>query len=1099
MHLDHWCLIKLAIVADIAWENIDENIDAQTLAFSLWFQVIGIDGTVQKIDCASKLQNFADVVAVAAEVPDDGASGRKLKKSLKRAIKGLKVDERVHREHARKGAKHELQLSVNQFGLNISHEVLRKVVSMQRFYANIERWKMNMHLRPAVEVDADPRAWWMFAIRCMIKTIHEKSMATIMERIRFGREYASLFRRTFAPGRAWIEPLSEAEEARYNQLELQLPMRMLHQRRLQAWFELHQQEQNKDQYMRDQIDILTEIEKTGARSWTENELDTVLMHGSLHYEKSPTKVPKEKWVEIVQVGRFLSTTFSGWARLPQEKKKGPKTEKWDKAENLWFRLRGDVLYFYSGVADGKPKGQIVISETKSMDIEFADRTVIKIDTDKRLFLIKYESIAKCEAWFEQLVNVYESCDYPHCSQRWAIMYKNEGDVKPIDAIPLNDGCYTIVLPTVAVKNFPFCIVIKATLLTFQQKEFMLATAEADELTTLSALLAPGAGKTLHSEEQRVLTEALSVNQAAMISGVMQGGGDVEVYVEEDVDEDSDDEGSERENADASLSDYFKARLELKFEEVSVTLGAVSYNWVSASLSGVSAVFETTAKEALNVDFNTSSIEIVDSYSRETCYRKLFFRDIITNKPMVQLTASSVNSWSTAGDLRVERYLAVVIQPMHIVCNPVLVPALLGFVQLVSDEGVEQLQQEMQRKVQAGVAALANNSLLSMIIQSASTLSEAKDTAGFETRLRASVKLGSIHVVLPNEFYTDCPAALSAVVSIAGLDIRTDEAPPNVHRRYDTFHATLRSFEAYCCHRDDLMIRYGNGDRSAAWHLGHHSPRFHSQSDETLNKRYLVTPITLPLEIGITTGLENVDSVTVRAEMSLSLLVTTVALREFTSIVTSSYNTMNVRRNVAKVLVSTAADRARQKSPRLAADSDNDHFISPRAEETQSTTPDKLRPVTSLSLSVHGRSASSDSMDLHRVEPEDSSDGGDGRSWLSWASFKPANFRAELLVHSANISVGIGNFGPSTPAAGTMSPGSPGSEAELPKDALISVQTTNVKFSFVSRTKYDCYDISMATLCTKTRLDTNITQLDAGIVHIVPVNCSKAPTQYEIMA
>jgi hypothetical protein len=354
-------------------------------------------------------------------------------------------------------------------------------------------------------------------------------------------------------------------------------------------------------------------------------------------------------------------------------------------------------------------------------------------------------------------------------------------------------------------------------------------------------------------------------------------------------------------------------VELTFAGVNVILAGQTYDWVSAELSGLHASVETTFRDALGVTFSTQAIAIRDCYSRDTCYRQLFFRDTLSNQPMIRFCASTV-SVVTNDDVRVEKYVDLNVQPLHIICNTAIVPAIIGFARLASDESVEQVSQQVQQKLKGIFQELANSNFLKKIIHSASNL-ERKENEDIETHLVAVARIGSVRIVLPNESYPQYMSGLSAVVSMEGFDVLTEDTATNVHRPFDTFLATLRCLEIYCCDRDDLINAYGAGERERAC----------SPSDANFDKRYVLTPITLPLVVQMSTGFEDeVDKMIIRAEMKLRLQLTIVALREFVSISMSAYNTMNMRgKPLSKQLVSNAVSIAKSKSPRAVSDDEVD--------------------------------------------------------------------------------------------------------------------------------------------------------------------------------
>jgi hypothetical protein len=92
--------------------------------------------------------------------------------------------------------------------------------------------------------------------------------------------------------------------------------------------------------------------------------------------------------------------------------------------------------------------------------------------------------------------------------------------------------------------------------------------------------------------------------------------------------------------------------------------------------------------------------------------------------------------------------------------------------------------------------------------------------------------------------------------------------------------------------------------------------------------------------------------------------------------------------------------------------------------------------------------------------------------------KPAHVRFELLLQTADISVGVDAFEINDALAADGS--------DLPEDALVSVRASDVKLSLVSRTECDCYGISLATVHAVSKFEkSSVINLNAGVVAVVP--------------
>ena len=918
------------------------------------------------------------------------------------------------------------------------------------------------HKLRSLSVIGGARLWWNFAIQCTIQINQEDSLTNALRRIRDGREYSILFRRTFAAGRAWLGPLSEADKARLSELEDQLPLRMLEQRRLQAWSQLHQEEQGKDHNRRDFTELSNEIVQVPADSWATNPTDEVLFSSQMRYEKTVNRSPKERWVVLVRVRRFLATAISGWALLAHEKKKLP----WEKPDRLWFRLKGDLMRFHSDCDDKTTRGEINVSKALSVDNQASDRTIVRIETDKREFWIKFDSQAESELWIRKIGAIIEDREHQHCDQRWLVVYKTAQDAKPIEAMPLVKGSYTMEAPRVPRKDSPFQVIVQATLLTFQVKECVIAAASPAGLVELASILGPDAAQVLHEEISTQNHTSLSTNQAAMISSLKTVRLDKE---DSDDEEEGEHEQDEHEECCHGSGDYYMNTLEIKLAGITVTLGNYHHDWASFQLSSIDAIFENTHHHALNLILSIHNIVVKDLYSRDTCYEKILFRNQMNPTPMIQLRVSMVvvkqppDEQGNVESIK-EEYLDLVMQPLHVVCNPSLLPALHAFFRLKEDAAIENMSHEVQRKAREKIHQLKDNSFLTRLIHQKER-EDVDDVGLYGVQLCSSVRLGSVHIVLPSEFFSSYESAVSAVITMRSFRASTDDDMTTLayDRQYDVYHAAIQELEIFCCERDELIFMSGHGDYS---HDSLHEYGMHGHTG--LEKRYLLEPMTLPVHIQKSTGRDpTVDKFVAKVHLeALKLKLTTAALKEFMSVLTAAYSTMNVRRVGLSRLLVSKADAKRQK--RRSKDK-------AKANSTpQQKTDYHCHAPKRISLADSGRAKSMDAK-------------GDQSDWLIWWSTTPATVRFEFVLGDLEVLVGVAAGG--SPSRKSMTGGQ--------MDQVVDFSASDLSFGMVSRHGFDCYGISVCSLKMESGFEDapRVITISAGVVFVVPTDITRPSRRF----
>jgi hypothetical protein len=807
------------------------------------------------------------------------------------------------------GAKNELLVEIDTVNFRVTHETLRNLAAMQYWYSNIELWKKFRGLRPIqTDIVGGARLWWQYAVKCVMGQ-HLNAAQLVIRLIKESREYSELFKRKFADGRPWLQPLSESEVQRCLELEEALPMHMITSRRKQAWLQLHQEEEGKDHSKRDFLEMQSDILGVGADSWTDSQVDTVVDSRWLLSEKSETKTPKKRWVIIVDAQRFVSTTFSGWGLLRHDKKE----DVWDR---LWFRLKGEVLTIFAYPDDRTPKRQLEVSQCSMVSTEATDTKVVRIEIDSKKLLIKCDTSQESKSWVTHLCAILEHANTPTVRMhRWVVIYKTPTDSKPVDAIPLAKGTFTMVAPTRVLKKIPFAVVITATLLDLSVKECLVAAESSEELTPWSAILAADSAEVAHITDRKTPAKAqsLSANQQAMIKNALIKQVSLDELNDDESDEDEDD-------SDVSIAvlNYFVNRVEVKLGGASVTVGTQTYDWVTMQLNSSRSVVSNTTQGVSHIQLKIQDAVVNDDYSRDTCYPQLMFRSQSSGVPVLWVQASTcaaghrerLNGDEDASNGETSIWLKL--QPMNFICNPALVPALAGFVMLSDDDGVVDVRKRVEEKLYEMRKSKFFADRMGAL---------ARDRPDAKTKLYLTIDVGCMQMILPSDFSVNSGSAPTSVVAFEKLTISSailnshnsgssspgeQQLDVNNPTSYDEFQATVVNLEVYCCDRNSFT-------------KFHEVVTANSSQSTASSKRYLLRPIMLPARVRVDKFVrmgyaEDVDRVGIYVGVeSLTLELTTAVLRECGGVLSASLSTMwRQRKGISHMFGSTLQEKTRQR-------------------------------------------------------------------------------------------------------------------------------------------------------------------------------------------
>jgi hypothetical protein len=853
-----------------------------------------------------------------------------------------------------RGAKNEVDVELDEFHIRISPDMVRNLSGMQHWYTNIERWKKFLPYRPTqANVVGAAKMWWQYAVKCVMSE-NENIVSVVVRLIKLCREYSELFKRKFADGRPWLQPLSESDAQRCVKLEEELPMQVITNRRKQAWLQLHQEEQGNDHGKRDYFEMQSELLGIAADSWTDSPTDTIVDSRWLLSERSETKAPKKQWLMIVDAQRFVSTTFSGWAMLRHEKKK----DKWDR---FWFRLKGETLTIFAYPDDKTPKRHVSIRQCLSIEaIETYDTKFLKIEAEKKEIFIKCDTAQESESWLAHLAAIVGNANYVPTirAHRWLIIYKTPTDSKPVDAIPLVKGTYTMTKREL--KKAPFAVVIAATLLDFSLKERLISADSPEELTQWSAILSPDSAEVAHTIDKKALaaSQTMSAHQQALILG--------EVSMDDLNDDEPDDEEDEPDTSALVLqADYCVSRVGLKVSGIKLTFSGGVYDWVTVNLQDLTSMTSRTACGVRYIEFKMQDAVVHDCYTRDTCYPRLLFRTQLGELPILKLHASirSVRDSTKNTQAQGETHIQIAMQPVHLVCNPFLIPALKGFANLRDDDGVVDVKQHIENKLIA-----IRESMSAYLVDTIGATAEQLQTK--KRRLHLTIEVGSMHVILPSVLHPtggSAPAVVVAFESFSVLSAKADSSrdvqDAATLKNFDEFRALLKCMEVYCCDGPQFM-RFHHSDHGCNTKSGAVSPS---------SKRHLLRSITLPACLRVDTFVRagnavDVDRVSIELDVqTLRLQLTTAALRECGSVLFTAATTVRTQHKATSHLFgSTLAEKT----------------------STQITASEAIKEAlrTELSDTVHPQA------EVHAT------------GWIDSPNTKPATRRFELCIGAVAISI-----------------------------------------------------------------------------------------------
>ena len=91
-----------------------------------------------------------------------------------------------------------------------------------------------------------------------------------------------------------------------------------------------------------------------------------------------------------------------------------------------------------------------------------------------------------------------------------------------------------------------------------------------------------------------------------------------------------------------------------------------------------------------------------------------------------------------------------LQPLHVVINPQLVPAMIGFALLAADDGIMDFQKTLENQLDLAIASAQQN-MASLMGQQQLVVEETL------ARMHLEVHLGGVHIVLPGATSSVDPA------------------------------------------------------------------------------------------------------------------------------------------------------------------------------------------------------------------------------------------------------------------------------------------------------------------------------------------------------
>ena len=457
------------------------------------------------------------------------------------------------------------------------------------------------------------------------------------------REYADLFKRRYAAGRAWLAPLSEGDQARLAELERLLPIEMIKKRRTATWRHLYDEDQGKDHRQRDLAEMEAELNGIVLEQWgvgkaqaKARRADNVLYKGWMMSEAKEKKSLRSRYVVVVDVKSLADTHHSGWMLLKQ--RRNDKKEVWDR---FWFRLRGKSLYYFSDMDDTKPRKEVSLSTVSHVQGVEGTVDTFEIAANDRKYLCKCDTSSACTAWTEAFVDCFARAGEPQSFYRWLLVFKaDSSSAKPVSVMPLASRSYTWTDPKESVKDAEKSAkVLRVGMLDFSVRQCVLAHKESSQFQMLADILEADAAELLNEGTGGQDVTSLSANQQALLE------------VDDDEDDDDDDEEEEEDGFEQTAAaaaaaaaaergsealDHLRNRVIFQVGRVIATAGIEDrIDWVAVDLMGLKVEASNTANGAYNAETQVANLVVEDRYTRDTCFPKLLYRSGGDSEPIIR--------------------------------------------------------------------------------------------------------------------------------------------------------------------------------------------------------------------------------------------------------------------------------------------------------------------------------------------------------------------------------------------------------------------------------------------------------------------------------
>ena len=848
----------------LRWNNAPTKTKASLIRYVLWLRRTSKSGGSSRprdVECA-----------VLAD--DDLATLLHRQRPPQPKLETLKIAEDEMATDASLGSQTEVEVVTGEVALNLHHRSLEDLAAMQNWYANVQTWQAFEYLRPRQPVTSRgrigngmARAWWQFAITFTIESLPSHIFRTkLRQYVEEAKEYASLFKRRYSAGRPWLVPLSEVDQARLEELEARLPIDMVRSRRKASWYELEQDEQMKNNQLRDARETEAKL-LSGPPSETVEEMllrgNAILNQGWLFYDKVGNGKLKRRYLTLATVTEY-STLYSGWMTvLPLNTPTASNGEVQRRQsivlQRWWFQLRNGCLRWF---VDQEQKGcRGVLELLPSFEVQqrpgSADCWEIRTGDAATGLLLRCDSHRNLKAWVAAtLTATGKGSPMVPEVRRWLLVAKVEGGT-PTEAIQLKKEEYTLSrVGKVRLKLEERLLSVASSVGNGTVRHCRLATAAEDvesSFKPLLALLEQDAGASVHLSEGEGLVRMDS------------RGGDSQAATGGEDDEEPTECGTELTggaSTGVATSTFLVRRVVVLISKVTVILG-VAANDDRVEMYAETLRLDTSSTNSGGIDVAASiqDLGMQDLCSRDSCCPQLLQRmvpfqptpwdrasrraagggDELEERPVFRFRYKKTYRSDAEENLVVavatpkvsppegvppplvpslqlelesgpeaDVFINMVMQPLRfVVPNPALWSLIQSFGRLSGDEALEALGVDIVRGLRRiDFSKLEDMSRLAEKSETVESGNLNKEELGIEHR-RILVQFRALELMLADNLSNLCEDAVAVRIQLDSFDLRNSDFPA-------ASSCTPRSADSSWLFRCDSSYDSGGSSPSPSW-------------------------------------------------------------------------------------------------------------------------------------------------------------------------------------------------------------------------------------------------------------------------------------------